>query len=437
MAIRNTACRIQRGSVIIGNLRVTFMQGHVANLGLSGQQLVGVGLQYAPASGRLFVSITTTSTSHTQTTVMCRYDPHTCTVTNPQTVTLAPPPPRGAAATGASDAGPALNSLSPNANVIELNLLPATRSTFDAASLLFFTLQSHHGLLDQSVSGRDEGSGSGGKLPPAALAICLPSDPKQDTSELNCQPISLQHGSTSATDSVIEGVTAMPCPATHQTLVVLACSKGNLYFHVSTRPTDVALLDPAAIQLYNQLAQDNDTVVNDIDYAKAEERAEGHAGCESRATGGHRGGQQTQAEAWQALCRRRRPPADAGVATASMLTAAANARTATQEDGKPPGSRRDDGDSAGGAGAAALPLSVLEKCEQVASSVTYGGDVESVGGSEGFKRLLCDMNNLESYVEGGSRSALKLTLKVRAHTHTHTHADTHTHTHTLLSPVPM
>jgi hypothetical protein len=62
---------------------------------------------------------------------------------------------------------------------------------------------------------------------------------------------------------------------------------------------------------------------------------------------------------------------------------------------------------------------MLEGAQEVAAlggggaQVTFGGDVDHVGGSEALRQLVCNVSSPEEYLDAPSRAAMRLTIKVR------------------------
>jgi len=137
--------------------------------------------------------------------------------------------------------------LSPAAVFWDLPLLPAARAHYGAAQL--FAAAPGQAKQLQPGTGSSSSSGQGC----AYIAAVLPAASGGSGSwQALVQPLHLKHSSAGA---VVDGLAVLSFPYTQQLLLVVLCSKANMYMYSSRRPPGLAPLQPFTQMLRQQLTQ--------------------------------------------------------------------------------------------------------------------------------------------------------------------------------------
>ena len=148
--------------------------------------------------------------------------------------------------------------LSEAATYWDLPLLPAGRASYGAAQLFAVAPGQAKQLLQGATSSAANGLGCAyitGLIPSAASNSSSSSDTTSTstgTLQAVVQPLHLKH---SAAGAVVDGIAVLSFPYTQQLLLVVLCSKGNMYMYASRRPPGLLPMQPFTQLLRRQLTQ--------------------------------------------------------------------------------------------------------------------------------------------------------------------------------------
>jgi hypothetical protein len=285
----------------------------------------------------------------------------------------------------ADAAAPVLGSpkplvLSPAAVYWDLPLLPAARAAYGAAQLLAVAPGQASQLLSSSSSSAAPGQGCAyvaGLVPPAATNS---SSSSGGVWQSVVQPLHLRHSSAGA---VVDGLAVLSFPYTQQLLLVVLCSKGNMYMYATRQPQALHPMQPYTRLLRQQLTHNPDQQQQ----GRANSTTDSHGAA---AAGG---------DGPQGISRR----AAAVAAATGVLAASASAAAQL---------------SAGSTQPVVTPFDasvlLLQHCQNMNSHLSVSGDISRAGTAEAAARALFKtVTDPDRRLEGPNPGAgMTLVLKI-------------------------